>query len=204
MQSSDANESKINMQTDQRKPCKYIDASLLRSTENMQTDAKNMQIHLVLPYFKIQHANKSKHKSRNPKDTYFIYVSNLLILSLNFWNACLHDWCFMIAKKLFWFTLHACMIGVLWLHEVCFVLLCTLAWLVLCDCMIFVLINFAWLHDWCFVIAWSLFCLTLHDCMNLSVCVAWFYMWFHHMFLLDMTWTCHDLCCAWFGTCMVS
>ena len=38
-------------QTDQHKPCKYIDASLIRSTENMQTDKKNMQIHLVLPYF---------------------------------------------------------------------------------------------------------------------------------------------------------
>jgi len=40
------------MQTDQHKACKYIDASLLQSQENMQTDKKQiMQIHLILLYF---------------------------------------------------------------------------------------------------------------------------------------------------------
>lgn len=111
MQSSHANESKWSMQTYQFKACKYIDASLLQSKENMQSD-QNKSCKSTWYFFtsiKIKDANLSKHDSIDPNHDSLLYFSYLLILSLCLLFAWLHDLCFVIAWTLFCFTLHDCM-----------------------------------------------------------------------------------------------
>lgn len=114
MQSSHANESKWSMQTDQHKACKYIDASLLQSQENMQTDKKQiMQIHLILLYFNQNQRCKLIKTWLYKSKSWFFTLFQLFVDSFLMFVNC------MIA----WFVFCDCMNFVLfhfaWLHASC-------------------------------------------------------------------------------------
>ena len=200
MQSSAANEFKINNKRDQHKPCKYVDAYLLQSTKScnlMQKHANSLGSSLLQSKFNMQtYQDKLLEFQMTLVDIVLKFLKCMVACfvcydCMNFvlfpFACCmigvwwLHEICFCL-------PLHDCMIDVLWLHDLCFVCLCMIAWLMFCDCMIFVLFDFAWLHEPCWVR------LMICQLVNLRI-----YMWFHHMFLIDMIWfeaLIHDL--LWF------